>query len=346
MTEISAYAVQSPTDKLKPFAIKRRAVGPKDVQIVIEYCGICHSDIHMARNEWGVSLYPMVPGHEIIGRVLKVGADVSKFKKGDLVGVGCLVGSCHQCDNCDEGLEQYCSDRVLTYGSESPKGDGLTFGGYSKEIVVDEDFVLKAPENLDTKAIAPLLCAGITVWSPLKHWKIKKGDVVGVIGLGGLGHMAIKFAHALGAKVVMITRTPAKGKDAKALGADEVLISSDKPAMEKCANKFDLLINTIPVRHDLNPYINLLKRDGTMVIVGAVEPVEPVNGGSLIFGRKRIAGSLIGGLPETQEMLDFCGKHNIVPDVEVIDIKNINDAFDRTIKGDVRYRFVIDMGSL
>lgn len=348
MPTIAAYATQSSEDNLQPLTIERREPGPRDVQIAIDYCGVCHSDIHMARNEWGFSIYPLVPGHEIVGHVTAVGTDVDTFQAGDLVGVGCLVDSCRTCHSCEEDLEQYCENgMVMTYGSEDAKHGGLTFGGYSQQIVVDKDFVLRVPDNLDVKAVAPLLCAGITTYSPLKHWQVKAGDTVGVIGLGGLGHMGIKIAHAMGAKVVMITRSAAKGEDAKALGADEVLLSTDEQAMEQYANKFDFLLNTIPVGHDLNPYISLLKRDATMVVVGAIESIGPgINGGPLIFGRKRIAGSLIGGLAETQEMLDFCGKHNIVSDVEMLEIKNINEAYERMLKSDVKYRFVIDMNSL
>lgn len=342
-----SYAAQSKTDLLKPYSIERRDVGTDDVEIAIEYCGVCHSDIHMARNEWGSSFFPLVPGHEIVGRVVNVGSNVKGYKTGDLVGVGCLVDACRHCEHCKDDLEQYCDHKVLTYSSKDPKHGGITYGGYSKNIVVDQAFVLRVPENLPMNAVAPLLCAGITTWSPLRHWKIKAGDTVGIIGLGGLGHMAVKFAHALGAKVVMITRSKSKGEDAKKLGADEVLLSTDASAMKKHANHFDFLLNTIPTNHNINPYVSLLKRDATMVIVGAVEPVEPgINCGPLIFGRKRIAGSLIGGIAETQEMLDFCGEHNIVPDIEIIDIKDINTAYERMIKGDVKYRFVIDIKTL
>lgn len=351
MTQVSSYATQSATDVLKPFKIERRIVGTHDVQIKIEYCGVCHSDIHYARDEWsswsGGSLYPAVPGHEIIGKVISVGGDVTAFKIGDQVGVGVMVDSCQTCHECKDGLEQFCTSKILTYGSLDPKHENnITFGGYSEQIVVDEKFVLRVPDNIDLKGAAPLLCAGITTWSPLKHWNVGKGSTVGIIGLGGLGHMGIKFAHALGCKVVMITTSPKKAVDAKKLGADEVLISTDEVAMAKYANNFDLLLNTIPVAHNVNPYITLLKRDATMVIVGALLPLPDLNAAGLVFGRKKIAGSIIGGIQETQEMLDFCGKHNIVAEVEVIDIQTINQAFDRTIKGDVKYRFVIDMRSL
>lgn len=349
MNNVKAYAAFSATENLKPFTIERRDVGENDVQIDILYCGVCHSDIHMARDEWGMnSIYPMVPGHEIVGRVTAVGSGVTKHKVGDLVGVGCMVDSCQVCHSCKDNLEQYCENgSTLTYGSEDKKHGGITFGGYSKQVVVTEGFVVSVPENLDTKAVAPLLCAGITTWSPLKHWKVGKGQLVGIIGLGGLGHMGIKFARALGAKVVMITTSPKKAEDAKQLGADEVLISTDAKAMLEHANKFDFLLNTIPVGHDINPYISLLKRDATMVIVGALQSMDPgIHGAGLILGRKSVAGSVIGGIKETQEMLDFCGEHNIVADVEMIDIETINEAYARMIKGDVKYRFVIDSASL
>lgn len=340
----AAYAAQSATSDLAPFNIERRAVGPRDVRIDILYCGVCHSDIHVARNEWGGSIYPVVPGHEIIGRVLEAGPEVNGFKTGDLVGVGCMVDSCRKCSACEQNLEQYCDNgMVATYGSPDPTHGGITFGGYSENIVVDEAFVLRVSDKLDTKAVAPLLCAGITTWSPLRHWNVKPGDKIGVIGLGGLGHMGVKFAHALGAHVVMITTSPEKGEDARSLGADEVLISKDAEAMRHHNGSFDFLLNTIPVGHDVDPYLALLKRDATMVIVGAIEPLYNVHGGTLVMRRKRIAGSLIGGIKETQEMLDFCAEHDIVPDVEMIDIQTINEAYGRVIKGDVKYRFVIDM---
>lgn len=347
MNIVNAYAALSATTPLQAYKIERRDPGPRDIQIAIQYCGVCHSDIHMSRNEWGGdALYPMVPGHEIIGRVTAIGNTVSKYKVGDLVGVGCLVDSCGSCSSCKEDVEQYCEKGfTLTYGSPDTKHGGVTFGGYSTQIVVDEKFVLRIPPHLDTKAVAPLLCAGITTWSPLKHWKVSKGDLVGIIGLGGLGHMGIKFAHALGAKVVMITTSLKKAEDAKRLGADEVLVSSDPDAMAKYANCFDFLLNTIPVSHNLDPYIALLKRDKTMVIVGAMTAVD-CQGGGLVRGRKHVAGSLIGGVKEMQEMLDFCGQHNIVSDIEMLDIQNINEAYARMIKGDVKYRFVIDNASL
>ncbi|QLH38390.1 MAG: NAD(P)-dependent alcohol dehydrogenase [Defluviicoccus sp.] len=347
---VQGYATHSATSELVPFTFERRDPRPMDVVIDILYCGICHSDIHFTRNEWGWTEYPFVPGHEIIGRVAAIGGDVTTFKPGDLVGVGCLVDSCRHCASCDDGLEQYCENGFTgTYGGDDKIGGTphpKTFGGYSEKITVDERFVLRIPDNLDPAAAAPLLCAGITTYSPLRHWKVGPGQKVGIIGLGGLGHMGVKFAHAMGAHVVMITTSPKKGEDARKLGADEVLLSQDAAAMEAAQNSFDLLLNTIPVGHDVDPYMALLKRDGTMVIVGAVEPLTNVNGVPFIFRRRSMAGSLIGGLPETQEMLDFCGEHNITCDIETITIKDVNMAYDRTVKGDVKYRFVIDMGSL
>lgn len=343
---MNAYAVQASDANLEPFEIERRKLQPNDVKIEITYCGVCHSDIHQVRNDWGNSLYPVVPGHEIIGRVKEVGKEVSKFKEGDLVGVGCLVDSCQECDSCIDNLEQYCENGMIpTYNGKDKHLGGHTYGGYSEMIVVREKFVLSIPENLDTKAVAPLLCAGITTWSPLRQWNVKKDDKVGVIGLGGLGHMGIKFASALGANVVMITTSPAKAEDAKALGADEVLISKNENEMKKHKGSFDFLLNTIPVGHDTNPYIGLLKKDATMVLVGAIDSVD-LHGGGLIMGRKRVAGSLIGGIKETQEMLDFCGENNIVSDIEMINIQDINEAYERVVNSDVKYRFVIDMKSL
>jgi len=345
-TEVKAFGAKTEKSDLEQLQINRRETLAEDVEIDILYCGVCHSDIHTVRNDWGGSKYPVIPGHEIIGKVVSVGENVSKFKEGQLVGVGCMVDSCQQCESCKEGLEQYCENGMVgTYNGKDKHLGGHTFGGYSEKIVVDQKFVLNVPENLDTKAVAPLLCAGITTWSPLRNWNVKKGDKVGVIGLGGLGHMGIKFAHALGAKVVMITTSPGKSEDAKKLGADEVLISKDEKQMAENAGSFDFLLNTVPVKHDLNPYIGLLKRDATMVMVGAIEPLE-FHGGGLIMGRKSLAGSLIGGIKETQEMLDFCGEHNIVSDIEMINMQNINEAYERVTSNDVKYRFVIDMQSL
>jgi uncharacterized zinc-type alcohol dehydrogenase-like protein len=318
--------------------------------ISIAYCGICHSDIHSARNEWGRTSYPFVPGHEIVGRVAAVGKHVTGFKVGDLAGVGCLVDSCRICPSCEAGLEQYCDNGFTgTYGGEDKIGGtphSMTFGGYSDTITVDQRFVLLIPENLDLASAAPLLCAGITTYSPLKHWNVGPGLRVGVIGLGGLGHMGVKFAHAMGAHVTMITTSPSKGADARKLGADGVLIFKDAEAMRHARDSFDFLLNTIPVGHDVDPYMALLKRDATMVIVGSVEPLKRVDGIPLIFRRRSLAGSLIGGLRETQEMLDFCGQHGIVCDIERISIKDVNKAYDRTVRGDVKYRFVIDMATL
>ena len=347
MSTVKAYAAKEQSANLKPLEIERRDVKDDDVKIDIVYCGVCHSDIHTVQNDWGGTKYPVVPGHEIVGRVLDTGKNVKNFKKGDLVGVGCLVDSCQTCDSCKEDLEQYCENGFTgTYNGKDKHLGGHTFGGYSESIIVDKNFVLSVPENLDLKAVAPLLCAGITTWSPLRQWNVKKGDKVGVIGLGGLGHMGIKFAHALGAHVVMITTSPSKSEDAERLGADEVLISKNEEEMKKHQGSFDFLLNTIPVGHDTNPYIQLLKRDATMVLVGAIEPLDPIHGGGLVLGRKRLAGSLIGGIKETQEMLDFCGEHNIVSDIEMIDMQNINDAYERVKSSDVKYRFVIDMESL
>jgi uncharacterized zinc-type alcohol dehydrogenase-like protein len=342
MSNTKGYAAYSPSEDLRPLDFDRREIGPKDVKIKIDYCGVCHSDIHFAHDDWGMTQYPVVPGHEIIGHVTATGSDVTKYNKGDLVGVGCLVDSCGECPSCKDDLEQYCqTGMVLTYGSPDPVMGGVTHGGYSTQIVVTEDFVLKVSDKLDTKAVAPLLCAGITTYSPLNYWKVGKGQKVGIIGLGGLGHMGVKFAVAMGAEVVMITTSPEKGKDARHLGAHEVLISKDEEQMAANAGTFDFLLNTIPVGHDLNPYIPLLKVNKTMVVLGAT-PVDLHTMG-LAFGRKSVAGSLIGGIRETQEMLDFCAKHNIVADVEMIKMEDINMAWDRVMKADVKYRFVIDM---
>ena len=344
------YATHSATAELRPFAFERRDPRPQDIVISIAYCGICHSDIHSARNEWGRTSYPFVPGHEIVGRVAAVGKHVTGFKVGELAGVGCLVDSCRICFSCEAGLEQYCDNGFTgTYGGEDKIGGtphSMTFGGYSDTITVDQRFVLHIPENLDLASAAPLLCAGITTYSPLKHWNVGPGLRVGVIGLGGLGHMGVKFAHAMGAHVTMITTSPSRGADARKLGADGVLISKDAEAMRHARDSFDFLLNTIPVGHDVDPYMALLKRDATMVIVGSVEPLKRVDGIPLIFRRRSLAGSLIGGLRETQEMLDFCGQHGIVCDIERISIKDVNKAYDRTVRGDVKYRFVIDMATL
>jgi uncharacterized zinc-type alcohol dehydrogenase-like protein len=348
MIKTRGYAASSATSPLAPFTFERREPGPHDVQIEILYTGICHSDLHQARGDWGNSKFPMVPGHEIIGRVVKVGEHVKKLKAGDLAGVGCMVDSCRHCDPCHQGLEQYCENgATLTYNDVERGSDQLTFGGYSEQIVVEERFVVTIPESLDLKAVAPLLCAGITTYSPLRHWKVGPGQKVGVIGLGGLGHMGIKFAKALGAHVTMITTSPDKGRDATRLGADAVLISTDTQAMAERASSFDFLLNTIPVGHDMNPYARLLKLDGTMVLVGALTQLEPpILGMSLIMNRRSIAGSGIGGMKETQEMIDFCAEHNIVSDIEMVPIQSVNEAYERLLKNDVKYRFVIDMSSL
>jgi uncharacterized zinc-type alcohol dehydrogenase-like protein len=332
---------------LGPFALERRDPGPADVQIEILYCSVCHSDIHTVRNEWGGTMYPCVPGHEIVGRVSKVGAKVSKFKEGDLAGVGCMVDSCRVCESCKAGLEQYCEKgSVLTYNSPDKHIGGHTFGGYSRTVVVDQEFVLRIPSNLDLKAVAPLLCAGITTYSPLRHWKVGPGQRAGIVGLGGLGHMGVKFAHAMGAHVTLFTTSPGKVEDGKRLGADEVIISKDEGQMARAANSFDFILDAVSAQHDINAYFNLLKREGTLVQVGAPPMPLPVAVFSLIFKRRNFAGSLIGGIPETQEMLDFCGEHNIVCDIEMIAINQVNEAYERMIRSDVKYRFVIDIASL
>ena len=343
----AAFAASAAGARVAPFTITRRPVGPHDVLIEIDYCGVCHSDLHMVNNDWGMSAFPIVPGHEIVGRVVSMGAEVSDLVAGQRAGVGCLVDSCRQCEACEDHLEQYCAKGfTLTYSSPTKDPGGLTFGGYSKQIVVDRNYVVTVPETLDPAGAAPLLCAGITTYSPLSHWKVGPGMTVGVIGLGGLGHMGIKFAHAMGARVVMITTSPSKGADAKSLGADDVLVSTDAQAMLAWTGKFDFLLNTIPVPHDFNAYMGLLKRDATMCIVGAVGPVAALNTAPLIMGRRNVAGSLIGGIKETQEMLDFAGRHNIVADVEVIDMAAINEAYGRMQRSDVKYRFVIDLATL
>lgn len=346
-TSIKAYGTESAEADLKQFDINRREVTTKDVEIDILFCGVCHSDLHFARNDWGMTQYPVVPGHEIVGRVTHVGSGVSKYKEGDLVAVGCLVDSCRTCNNCKADLEQYCPEWVGTYGGYDKHLETNTHGGYSETIVVDEEFVLSVPENLDHAGIAPVLCAGITTWSPLRHWNVGKGSKVAVVGLGGLGHMAIKLAHALGAHVTLFSRSTNKIEDAKALGADEVIISTDEAQMEKAVGHFDFILDTVPYEHDLNPYVETLTTNGTLVIVGYLGPLDPMLVTvPMIMGRKSIAGSLIGGIAETQELLDFCGKHNITSDVEVINIQDINKAYERMLKSDVKYRFVIDMKSL
>lgn len=344
---VKAFGTESPEADLKQLHIDRRMVSAKDVEIDILYCGVCHSDLHFARNDWGFSQYPVVPGHEIVGRVIKVGEGATKFKVGELVAVGCLVDSCRECNNCKNDLEQYCPEWVGTYGGHDKHLNTHTFGGYSESIVVDENYVLKLPENLDLAGIAPVLCAGITTWSPLRHWKVGKDSKVAVIGLGGLGHMAIKLAHALGADVTLFSRTPTKVKDGLDLGADRVIISTDEAQMASVMGYFDVIIDTVPYAHDLNPYVTTLATNGTLVVVGYLGPLDPMLATvPMIMGRKSVAGSLIGGIAETQELLDFCGKHNITSDVEVINIQDINQAYERMLKSDVHYRFVIDMKSL
>lgn len=345
---VKAYGTESAEADLKQMNIDRRQVLEKDVEIDILYCGVCHSDLHFARNDWGMTEYPVVPGHEIVGRVTNVGAGVSKFQEGDLVAVGCLVDSCRTCSNCKDDLEQYCTNGwVGTYGGYDKHLNVPTHGGYSQAIVVDEDFVLKVPENLDLAGIAPVLCAGITTWSPLRHWKVDENSKVAIVGLGGLGHMAIKLAHALGAHVTLFSRSTNKIEDAKKLGADEVIISTDDAAIEAAAGRFDVILDTVPYEHDFNPYIATLSTNGTLVILGYLGPVDPLLVTvPMIMGRKTVAGSLIGGIAETQELLDFCGEHNIVSDIEVINMQEINEAYERMLKSDVKYRFVIDMKSL
>lgn len=344
---IKAFGTESSDADLKQLDINRRGLTTKDVEIDILFCGVCHSDLHFARNDWGFSQYPVVPGHEIVGKVIQVGSGVTKYKKDDLVAVGCLVDSCRTCNNCKDDLEQYCPEWVGTYGGHDKHLDTHTFGGYSESIVVDEAFVLSLPKNLDLAGIAPVLCAGITTWSPLRHWNVGKDSKVAVVGLGGLGHMAIKLAHALGADVTLFSRSPNKIQDGLELGADRVVISTDEAQMEGVMNHFDLIIDTVPYAHDFNPYIGTLATNGTLVIVGYLGPVDPMLVTvPMIMGRKTVAGSLIGGIAETQELLDFCGKHNIISDVEVINIQDINTAYERMLKSDVHYRFVIDMKSL
>ncbi len=347
MPSAKAYAAHDATSPLGPFSLQRRDPQPGDVHIEILFCGVCHSDLHTARNEWGGTVYPCVPGHEIVGRVLRVGSGVQKFKPGDLAAVGCLVDSCRACASCREGLEQYCENGfVLTYNGPDKHSGGVTYGGYSDSIVVDEAFVLRVPTNLDLAAAAPLLCAGITTYSPLRHWKVGKGQKVGVVGLGGLGHMAVKFANAFGAHVVMITTSPGKAADARRLGAHEVIISKDPEQMKKHHNSFDFILDSVSAQHDVGAYLELLKRDATMVVVGVPEKPLPLGMFPLVLGRRRVAGSLIGGLAETQEMLDFCGERGIACDIELIPIGRINEAYERMLKSDVKYRFVIDMASL
>ena len=347
---VTAFGTSAPEANLEQMQIDRREVTAKDIEIDILFCGVCHSDLHTARNEWGGTIYPNVPGHEIVGRVTKIGEGVSKYKIGDLVGVGCMVDSCRECESCKEGLEQYCEKgNIQTYNGHDKHLNHQTFGGYSERVVVDEDFVLKIPENLDLAATAPLLCAGITTYSPLRHWKVGPGKNVGIVGIGGiggLGHMGVKIAKAMGAHVVVITTSSSKTEDAKRLGADEVILSTDEQQMKENTGKLHFILDCVSAQHDINAYLSLLKRDGSLTLVGAPEHQLPVAAFSLLVSRKSLSGSAIGGIAETQEMLDFCGKHNITSDIELIRMQDINKAYERLLKSDVKYRFVIDMASL
>lgn len=346
-TPTKCYAAHAQASPLAPFSIRRREPGPRDVRIDILHCGVCHSDLHQARNEWRNTVYPCVPGHEIVGRVVQAGSGVRKFKEGDLAAVGCMVDSCRACADCRDGLEQFCEQGVtFTYNSPDKHTGGVTYGGYAESIVVDEAFVLRVPGNLDLAAAAPLLCAGITTYSPLRHWNAAKGRKVGVVGLGGLGHMALKLARAFGARVVLFTTSPGKTEDAVRLGAHEVVVSKNPDEMKKHTASFDFILDTVSARHDVNAYLDLLKRDGTLTHVGAPPDPLPVDVFNLIHKRRHFAGSLIGGIRETQEMLDFCGEHNITCDIEPIPIQKINEAYERMLRSDVKYRFVIDMASL
>lgn len=348
--KVKAFGTEAPDHDLELMTIERREIQPKDVEIEILYCGVCHSDLHTARNDWGGTVYPAVPGHEIVGRITSIGSEVSKFKVGDLAAVGCMVDSCRTCSSCAQDLEQFCENGFTgTYnGKDKYIENQRTYGGYSESVVVDEHFVLKVPENLDLAAVAPLLCAGITTWSPLKHWNVNADSKVAVVGLGGLGHMAIKLAKGLGAHVSLFSRSAGKTEDAKKLGADKVIISTDAEEMKAALNTFDLIIDTVPYEHDINPYMNTLTVNGTLVLVGFIGDFENdwVSTKPLIYKRRSVAGSLIGGIKETQEMLDFCGEKNIVADIELIKMQEINNAYERMLKSDVKYRFVIDMKSL
>ena len=347
MTEAIGYAATAADAPLAPFHFERRALRKGDVAIDILYCGVCHSDMHQARNEWHNSRYPVLPGHEIVGRVSAVDGAVTKFKTGDMVAVGCMVDSCQECRECEAGYEQHClKGATFTYNGKDRVTGETTYGGYSDHIVVREEFVLRVPEGLDPLRAAPLLCAGITTWSPLQRFKVGAGSRVAVVGLGGLGHMGVKFAHAMGAHVTMITTSPEKGADARHLGADAVLLSTDAEAMKGAASEFDFILNTIPVAHDLQPYLKLLRREGAMILVGAIEPLPSVHGGLLVANDRVVGGSAIGGIPMTQAMLDFCAENDVLPDCETIAIQDINTAYERVLKSDVKYRFVIDMASL
>ena len=347
MTTAKAYAAADSNGEMAPFSIERRALRPHDVAIDILYCGVCHSDLHQARNDWHNTIYPCVPGHEIIGRVTATGTDAKMHKPGDLVAVGCMVDSCQHCGPCDHGIEQLCQNGLtLTYNGTDRHDGTTTYGGYSDHIVVTEKFVLRLPEGLDPERAGPLLCAGITTWSPLRHWKVGPGTKVAVVGLGGLGHMGVKLAVGLGAEVTVVTTSPEKAADARALGAHDVLISKDAAAMGAASGRFDLVLDTIPVAHDMAPYLSLTAIDGTVVIVGAIDMIPSFHSGMLLMGRRSLSASIIGGLPETQELLDFCAEKNILPDCETIAIQDINRAFERMERSDVKYRFVIDMRSL
>lgn len=347
MTATKGYAAQDAKTDLAPWDFERREVGPQDVQFDIHYCGVCHSDLHQIKNDWGEGIFPMVPGHEIVGKVIKVGSHVQKFKVGDLVGTGCLVDSCRTCENCQEGLEQFCLNGMTgTYNSLEQDGKTPTYGGYSKTIVVHEDFVLHVSDKLPLDAVAPLLCAGITTYSPLRHWKVGKGHKLAVLGLGGLGHMAVKFGVSFGAEVTVLSTSPEKEADAKKLGAHKFVVTKDQAQMKEVAGYFDFILDTVSAPHDLNAYLSLLRVNGVHICVGVPPTPYQLHAFSLIGGRRSLAGSLIGGLPETQEMLDYCAEHNIVSDIELIDIKDIDAAFERMVKGDVRYRFVIDIATL
>jgi uncharacterized zinc-type alcohol dehydrogenase-like protein len=343
-----AYAAHDAKSALVPFDYTPRALRDHDVQINVLFCGVCHSDLHQARNEWSNTIFPVVPGHEIVGRVSAVGSHVSRYQVGDLVGVGCMVDSCRSCPSCEEGLEQYCENGFTgTYNGQDRQTGAITYGGYSTAMTVDQDFVLRVPENLDPAGVAPLLCAGITTYSPLRQWGAGPGKKVGIVGLGGLGHMGVKLARAMGAHVVLFTTSEFKVEDAKRLGAHEVVISRDPEQMAQHTNSFDFILNTVAAQHDLNPFLNLLRRDGTLTLVGAPEHDHPSpQVFNLIMKRRRIAGSLIGGIAETQEMLDFCGQHGITSDIELIPMQQINQAYERMLKSDVKYRFVVDINSL
>jgi len=347
MYNTKAYVAASQVAPLRSSTIARRQPTSTDIQIDILFCGVCHSDLHQARNEWHNTIYPCVPGHEIVGRVIRTGSAVNKFKEGDLAAVGCMVDSCRVCPECRAGYEQFCQKvPILTYNSPDKHTGGVTYGGYSENIVVDQAFALHVPRNLELAGVAPLLCAGITTYSPLRHWKVGKGTKAGVVGLGGLGHMAVKFAHAFGAHVVLFTTSLNKKEDALRLGANEVVLSRNSDEMKAHAASFDFILDAVSAEHDLNAYLNLLRRDGTLTLVGAPEKPLPVSSFSLLFGRRSLSGSIIGGIQETQEMLDFCGEHGITSDIEIIPIGRINDAYERLLKGDVKYRFVIDMATL